>query len=100
MILPLEVCDDGLHFMWVMDLQPAAGFAPMVKAHGGVVAEFNIEDTPVSYNCRCICLAKVFHASDEVVANILSSNKVDMTSMNTFLSVPISHNMTPAICAG
>lgn len=85
--------------MWVVDLQPAAGFAPMVKAHGGVVAEFNIEDTPVSYNCRCMCLAKVFHASDEVVAHILSSNKVDMTSMNTFLSAPISHYVTPAISA-
>jgi NAD-dependent SIR2 family protein deacetylase len=38
--------------VWLICVQPAAGYAPMVKAHGGVVAEFNTEDTPISYNCR------------------------------------------------
>eukprot|EP00249_Psilotum_nudum_P003629 c17095_g1_i1 orf=338-1273(-) len=33
-------------------VQPAAGFAPLVKGGGGLVAEFNLEDTPVSRACR------------------------------------------------
>lgn len=33
-------------------VQPAAGFAPIVQGGGGVVAEFNIEDTPISRSCR------------------------------------------------
>ncbi|KAH7331422.1 hypothetical protein KP509_20G032100 [Ceratopteris richardii] len=32
-------------------VQPAAGFAPIVKGGGGYVAEFNIEDTPISRAC-------------------------------------------------
>lgn len=33
-------------------VQPAARFAPIVQGGGGVVAEFNIEDTPISRSCR------------------------------------------------
>ncbi|KAI5057906.1 hypothetical protein GOP47_0027921 [Adiantum capillus-veneris] len=32
-------------------VQPAAGFAPIVKGGGGDVAEFNLEDTPISRAC-------------------------------------------------
>lgn len=32
-------------------VQPAAGFAPIVKGGGGHVAEFNVEDTPISRAC-------------------------------------------------
>ncbi|KAL2653814.1 hypothetical protein R1flu_021942 [Riccia fluitans] len=31
---------------------PAAGYAPLVSALGGVVAEFNIDDTPASRHCK------------------------------------------------
>ncbi|KAG6543614.1 hypothetical protein Mapa_014977 [Marchantia paleacea] len=31
---------------------PAAGYVPLVSALGGVVAEFNIDDTPASRSCR------------------------------------------------
>eukprot|EP00252_Welwitschia_mirabilis_P012054 TRINITY_DN2681_c0_g1_i1.p1 TRINITY_DN2681_c0_g1~~TRINITY_DN2681_c0_g1_i1.p1 ORF type:complete len:313 (+),score=60.99 TRINITY_DN2681_c0_g1_i1:77-1015(+) len=33
-------------------VQPASGFVPIVHGGGGIVAEFNLEDTPVSRYCR------------------------------------------------
>ncbi|KAG0586801.1 hypothetical protein KC19_2G118500 [Ceratodon purpureus] len=48
----LQGCDLLLVVGTSAVVYPAAGYAPMVKAHGGVVAEFNTEDTPISYNCR------------------------------------------------
>ncbi|CAM6009927.1 unnamed protein product [Sphagnum balticum] len=48
----LEDCDLLLVIGTSAVVQPAAGFAPLVKAHGGAVAEFNTEDTPISDNCR------------------------------------------------
>ncbi|XP_057837780.2 uncharacterized protein LOC131047986 isoform X2 [Cryptomeria japonica] len=37
-------------------VQPAAGFAPIVQGGGGVVAEFNLEDTPITRACSNLFL--------------------------------------------
>ncbi|XP_024399903.1 NAD-dependent protein deacylase isoform X1 [Physcomitrium patens] len=48
----LQGCDLLLVVGTSAVVYPAAGYAPLVKSQGGVVAEFNTEDTPISYNCR------------------------------------------------
>jgi NAD-dependent deacetylase sirtuin 5 len=48
----LQGCDLLLVVGTSAVVYPAAGYAPIVKAQGGVVAEFNTEDTPISCSCR------------------------------------------------
>ncbi|MCO5574396.1 hypothetical protein L7F22_028180 [Adiantum nelumboides] len=47
----LKQCDLLLVIGTSAVVQPAAGFAPIVKGGGGHVAEFNVEDTPISRAC-------------------------------------------------
>ncbi|MCO5612459.1 hypothetical protein L7F22_066726 [Adiantum nelumboides] len=48
----LKQCDLLLVIGTSAVVQPAAGFAPIVKGSGGHVAEFNVEDTLISRACR------------------------------------------------
>lgn len=48
----LQECDLMLVVGTSAVVQPAASFAPAVRACGGIVAEFNMEDTPITADCR------------------------------------------------
>ncbi|CAM6083375.1 unnamed protein product [Calypogeia fissa] len=48
----LQTCDLLLVAGTSAVVWPAAGYAPLVQALGGTVAEFNIDDTPASENCE------------------------------------------------
>lgn len=54
----LDHCDLLLVVGTSAVVQPAAGFAPIVRGGGGYVAEFNVEDTPISSVCSFRFLGK------------------------------------------
>lgn len=54
----LDNCDLLLVIGTSAVVQPAAGFAPIVRGGGGLVAEFNLEDTPISRACSFKFLGK------------------------------------------
>lgn len=55
-------------------VQPAASFAPIVKGGGGVVAEFNLENTPISRACSFKFLGK----SGETLARALDLQQEEL----------------------
>lgn len=70
----LDHCDLLLVIGTSAVVQPASGFAPIVKACGGHVAEFNLEDTPISRSCSFKFRGK----SGEILMQVLGLGASDM----------------------